>query len=498
MSLAGRLVPWASWDEWEQVGRYLFDEKDHDVVRKGLAMVAAWRIRGRVPVGVDATANLREIQLNEPGMSDQLMRLQYSISIVRFVNGVVDSAQKGRVAASVSGLAGKVGIPRILVDIRHESTHNELPTLSTLRIGSRLALEWLRKRYWTAQKRHILDSKAKVRQVFDTYVESHVLAASREDSAAEGEVKVEYDVRKSKKERQALLNELRSKVPGGAEDILVEACQQSACKDDTNKAIMIGCGRAMKHISDEWKNMPSILVHDYIENLFQSLVGADVSERNPVWFQVALDVIDTAILVSLLRELVVKHANDVYKKRMILFIDVVVDAEFETSVDLLKSACDRCIQKGDQNDLDFLQEFVSLFLTVPTTQDLLEGMGTYIEKIQPKEKKRKRGWSKVEDWTPCAIGMIPSSYSTNGTLPRLFVPEDLSSKGPFDNSEDGDGNGDETQLQEDIAVPQTQQEDDKTQTCSVSSGYIDESDGACLPPSADFFHSKSTRNKHNQ
>ena len=37
MSLAGRLVPWASWDEWEQVGRYLFDEKDHDVVRKGLA-----------------------------------------------------------------------------------------------------------------------------------------------------------------------------------------------------------------------------------------------------------------------------------------------------------------------------------------------------------------------------------------------------------------------------------------------------------------------------
>lgn len=483
MSLSGRLVPWISWEEWEQVGRYLFDENE-SIVRKGLDIVAAWRIRGRVPVGVDATANLRETQLNDSGMSDHLTRLQYSISIVRFVNGVADSAQKGRVAVSVASLAQNVGIPRILVDIRHESTHNELPSLSTLRIAAHQALTWLRQRYWTAQKTHILQSKQKIWTVFHQYVESHILAASREDSAVNDTI--EYDVRKAKKERQALLTELRSKVPGGAEDILVEAAAQQQTlsvnnRDDcNNKAVIVGCGRALKHIVDAWGNIPSLLVQDYMQNLFQSMTGT-LSARNQVWFEVALDGVDTAVLISLLRECIIKHADGVYKKHMVLFINMATDTDFEHSVDLLKSACDACMGKLYDTDSGFLQEFISLFLAQPVSQDLLERMKVYIDAIQPKEEKRRKGWVKVEEWTPCAIGMVPCSYNTNGILPNIFVPErNLSERGPFDAQEE-----DIPQQQEDDGMQQQEEQSE-----SLSTGIIDESDGVCLPPSASFFHAK--------
>lgn len=58
MSL-GRLVPWMQWDEWETVGKCLYDDT---TLNQGLGIVSAWRIRGRVPIGVDATAMLRETQ----------------------------------------------------------------------------------------------------------------------------------------------------------------------------------------------------------------------------------------------------------------------------------------------------------------------------------------------------------------------------------------------------------------------------------------------------
>jgi hypothetical protein len=65
--------------------------------------------------------------------SESELRLQYAMAVVRMVNGIADSSQRGRVAASVASLASVAGLPRILVDLRHEATHNELPSLAALR-----------------------------------------------------------------------------------------------------------------------------------------------------------------------------------------------------------------------------------------------------------------------------------------------------------------------------------------------------------------------------
>jgi len=43
--------------------------------------------------------------------SDEVLRLEYSMAIVRMVNGISDKAQKGKTATSVSSNAAAAGMP---------------------------------------------------------------------------------------------------------------------------------------------------------------------------------------------------------------------------------------------------------------------------------------------------------------------------------------------------------------------------------------------------
>ena len=42
-------------------------------------------------------------------------------------------------------------VDRILVDLRHSATHNQLPPMATIRIAITAAEEWLWNNYWRAQ-----------------------------------------------------------------------------------------------------------------------------------------------------------------------------------------------------------------------------------------------------------------------------------------------------------------------------------------------------------
>eukprot|EP00850_Spirogloea_muscicola_P017031 SM000142S00545 [mRNA] locus=s142:315406:318549:+ [translate_table: standard] len=86
------------------------------------------------------------------------------MAIVRLVNGVADQAQRGLYAQPVASLAAAAGLPAFLVDIRHESAHNQLPTLSLLRLASKQALAWLEVNYWEAQEVALLRSRAELQR----------------------------------------------------------------------------------------------------------------------------------------------------------------------------------------------------------------------------------------------------------------------------------------------------------------------------------------------
>ncbi len=155
-----RATAWAGWAEWEEAYSWLFAIDDAAARRRGVARVAAWRARARLPLAVDATASLVEVGLLEvdeaergpDGSSERAIALSYAMALTRLVNGIVDPLQQRARASSVARLAAEVGLPASLVEIRHESTHNRLPSVPILRIAADQAMLWLHERYWLSQR----------------------------------------------------------------------------------------------------------------------------------------------------------------------------------------------------------------------------------------------------------------------------------------------------------------------------------------------------------
>jgi hypothetical protein len=152
------ITPWASWPEWEGVYTALFSLDDDKLRAMGVQCVELWRSRGHVPLAVDATSGLTETILAESHLGVHALTLMYAMSITRLVNGLVDPMQHGQRAASVHGLARELGLPPSMVELRHESTHNRLPSLSRLRLAADQALLWLHQHYWQPQRSVIADT----------------------------------------------------------------------------------------------------------------------------------------------------------------------------------------------------------------------------------------------------------------------------------------------------------------------------------------------------
>ena len=82
------------------------------------------------------------------------VRHAVALVVVRFVNGVCDSQQAKNPAAharSVAEVARSLHVPRVLVDVRHSATHNQLPTVPLLRMCLAEGLAWVREFYWKKQ-----------------------------------------------------------------------------------------------------------------------------------------------------------------------------------------------------------------------------------------------------------------------------------------------------------------------------------------------------------
>ena len=143
-------LPWREWAEWEDVYHCLFVPEGGAERARGLERVATWRSRGRLPLAVEMTATLVELETLST-LSEHCLSLTYSMVLTRLVNGVVDPMQQRARATSVQKLAAEVQLPASLVAIRHEATHNRLPSLPMLRLAAEQAMVWLHEHYWHPQ-----------------------------------------------------------------------------------------------------------------------------------------------------------------------------------------------------------------------------------------------------------------------------------------------------------------------------------------------------------
>jgi len=157
-------VPWASTAEWTYVRDGLFSGIPAQQ-RYAIDRIDAWRCRAprSLPVSIISTVDLLRLALldgvvNLEQSSDEVddthLRLAYSMTLVRFVNLSTEILQK-KSAQAVHMLAGDIGLPEWLVNIRHEATHYTLPSMDLLRNGVSVALEWLKLTYWDEQSKDI-------------------------------------------------------------------------------------------------------------------------------------------------------------------------------------------------------------------------------------------------------------------------------------------------------------------------------------------------------
>ncbi len=67
---------------------------------------------------------------------------------IRFVTGLVDSEQDAKYKVSMYAKAKQVGLPTSFVELRHEATHGDLPSLIVFRRAAERSLQWLWNDYW--------------------------------------------------------------------------------------------------------------------------------------------------------------------------------------------------------------------------------------------------------------------------------------------------------------------------------------------------------------
>ena len=170
--LKAKGTPWLCWNKWHEVKSLLLSSNEEENVR-GVEIVALWRSRGKVPHAVACTSDLVEMRLVESvssrmksssgtfvgnsGRSENELRMQYSMVLVRTVNGFVDTQQQGYYADSAYNIARKIGMPAWVVELRHDATHNQLPSLAVLRSAAVDVLNWLREYYWRQQQKVLED-----------------------------------------------------------------------------------------------------------------------------------------------------------------------------------------------------------------------------------------------------------------------------------------------------------------------------------------------------
>jgi ribosomal biogenesis protein LAS1 len=159
-------------------------DSPHDMRQRAIDKVNLWMFKaGQLPPAMVATASLTEALLHDEArgnssatiISESAMQSVYAMAFARFVNAFVDrdvarshaagmakddsAAESDEEVAAVSASAGKgensmyahaatIGMPQRFVDIRHQVTHGNIPSVTLLKKKTEQALEWLWERWW--------------------------------------------------------------------------------------------------------------------------------------------------------------------------------------------------------------------------------------------------------------------------------------------------------------------------------------------------------------
>ncbi|KAL5773555.1 hypothetical protein ACOSQ2_013479 [Xanthoceras sorbifolium] len=486
-----KLVPWLSWEEWDSVRERLFSSST-DMVVCALNKVSTWKSRGCLPVVIDVTASIVEVQQKDPYYrdngdqptdalhSEQLLAMLYCMAILRLVNCVVEKTRK-RTEVSIAEAANAIGIPRKLIDVRHEGSHRDLPALQVVRDCSEKALDWLKTYYWEPQKQQIPfqgDKTADIKREIKSRLHELAICLKVNQSPQLGSSPVK--VKRSKRKMTNCLKflvQLYSSYSSETASVLLELLLNTLDSSNLEFANGSNVFQNINTLLDDWRSVitrfsnkePELLltllkaVLDIIENeegkkfeiggqnqtsseytvgtrqmehlsyLFAWLAGLLRSTD----FAAEVKVSSTgknfrnATLVELLRKCLLVSAAD----NKLLMDSALHLAQLVGNTTLLEKLSK--LFSNYLSNLDVFEENTSLITSknlLIRQEDSIREAAKKLEFVKQKRMKNKivtmandvgtlDRWVVAKSWNSCPIGMLPRDVGSSGRLPVLDYDE---------------------------------------------------------------------------
>ncbi|XP_022637637.1 uncharacterized protein LOC106765146 isoform X3 [Vigna radiata var. radiata] len=468
-SSARRLVPWLNWDEWLFVKHALFSNSPHSV-SSALKRISTWRSRGSLPVLIEVTASIIEIQLkdsyfrqdqlNEASLSEEMLAMLYCMAIMRLVNCAVEKTRKKEVA-SIAVAADAIGIPRMLIDIRHEGSHRELPSLKIVRTASVKALDWLKSYYWEPQSKAIPFQGEGI-----TEVKKEIKSKIRELAIflkVNGSVQSSSSQLKGKRVKQSELLFGRNKLLS-----LMNWKSKPSRTGGSKKQIK----KILKYVLQLYSSFSSEIVSVLLEYLLKALSSSELEEKaddvsiGPTtekvladWKLVILKLCDKEpeLLLNLLKEVLdmietredIKHEANMPRgvflglvHRCLLISQLCNKQLMDSAVQLTELMDDNYLmekvkkfsrislwnleQADDQSSLLTSNNIFQFEKSIHEAAKQLELVKHQVTKNKtPKasdcDTKKSQTWTLAKSWNPCPIGMLPRAVGSSGRLPVLDI-----------------------------------------------------------------------------
>ena len=163
----------------------------------------------------------------------------------------------GKTAIRIGSIADKVGLPSSLVTIRHDVTHNILPSLTVLRDAACESQEWLRNNYWEKQLASLDQQEPQiVSDLVSIYVNlrSSSLSALESDCAASKKRKEE---KKWKEREEDILQRVSSHISVYGVGSILTPCILDALFPERSRLGVFNSKSVRRWISD-WDNFSSL------------------------------------------------------------------------------------------------------------------------------------------------------------------------------------------------------------------------------------------------
>ena len=111
---------------------------------QAIKFIQVWGARGgRLPAGVETTHSLLVAITTTPHTP-----LSLATAVNRFLNHVSHLAMNMWGLSKLHEAGAMLAVPEWLVELRHETTHGQMPGLTVLRAAVQFGLAWLDVHYW--------------------------------------------------------------------------------------------------------------------------------------------------------------------------------------------------------------------------------------------------------------------------------------------------------------------------------------------------------------